>query len=135
MKTLSPLTVPSVTVAAIPEVTSALWSASAALPQAPAATTQMPFSAPAVWSFSSTRSPAASATPSMVSRPPVVTLTLPVEAARTEAFQSSPRATLSTYCLVAASVLPVGSATLMARWLLRSIPLRNCAGTGGSFYR
>ena len=68
MKTLSPPVVPSVTLTAVPGASSPPVSASAARTSAEplAVQTQIPFCAAAVWFLSSTRSPAASATPSSV---------------------------------------------------------------------
>ena len=69
----------------------------------------MPFFVWSVWSFTKTRSPATSETPSIVCSP--LSVMLPVVPASTESFKLKPCATESTYVLLAASASALGFAT------------------------
>ena len=94
-------------------------SASASRSQLPLVTTrQTPFWAKMLWFFNSTRSPLARTIPSRVAAPLSVWLPLAtVEAARTRTFAVKVWVASKRVCQLTASVVVLGAATLMTRWL------------------
>lgn len=109
-----PFVVHSETKTAIPAVTSALASASVALDRDQDAHTYMPFCEPVDWFLTKTRSLATTLTPSIVCSPESVMFA--VVATRTDAFQSVPFTSPSTYHFVAASVEADGVPRLVIFW-------------------